>query len=176
MAKDKEKGLAFTLFTKECLNAKEIAVKVGVTEKTVGRWIKDGNWKKVRDANQNQSQNRLDRIQEVIDGLSTERLEILARIKEAKENLQNETNEEAKKELRQVVSELSKDAVRVDNGIAMWNKTLQSFHKETKVSLSVYIEVQNRIFEDLRSFDEDLYMKTLEFQQQHILSVSEILN
>lgn len=177
MAKAEEKRLAFLLFTKEGLNAKEISQKIGVTQKTTGKWIKDGEWKKVRDANQNQTKNRLERIQAVIDGLSTERIEVLSEIRKTKSKLLeigNDINET--KTANNRLSNLNKEAVRIDNGIAMWNKTLLSFYKETKISLSVYIEIQNKIFEGLRRYDETIYMKTLEFQQQHILEASEIFN
>ena len=35
---------AKVLYLKENLNQKEIAGKVGVTEKTMSRWVNDGNW------------------------------------------------------------------------------------------------------------------------------------
>ncbi len=176
MAKAEEKRLAFILFTKEGFNAKEISQRIGVTEKTIGVWAKDGEWKKVRDANQSQTQNRLERIQAVIDGLSSERIEVLSKIRDTKLKLTEIENKDEKKVLNEVLNDLNRDAVRIDNGIAMWNKTLLSFHKETKISLSVYIEIQNKIFEDLRRYDEKLYMKTLDFQQQHILTASETFN
>ena len=77
MAKDQERNLAFFYFTKENMEAKDIAAKLKVRPNTVGDWIKKGNWKKIRDANINQVGERLDRIQQVIDELSNERLEII---------------------------------------------------------------------------------------------------
>jgi uncharacterized protein YjcR len=64
------------------MEAKDIATKLKVRPNTVGDWIKKGNWKKIRDANINQVGERLDRIQQVIDELSNERLEIIKRQKE----------------------------------------------------------------------------------------------
>lgn len=36
------------IYLKENLTQKEIAGKVGVTEKTIGKWIQDGNWEQYR--------------------------------------------------------------------------------------------------------------------------------
>ena len=46
MAKDQEKNLAFFYFTKENMEAKDIATKLKVRPNTVGDWIKKGNWKR----------------------------------------------------------------------------------------------------------------------------------
>ena len=186
MAKDQEKNLAYFYFTEGNLIAKEIAEKVKVRENTVSDWIKKGNWKKLRDANTNQSTQRLDRIHQVIDEISNERLDIIKEIKlipvEIKKlekdirEIPNTTITDPMKEqvnsLKSELKDLKRSAVYNDQSIAMWNKTLQSFHKDNKITLSVYLEIQNRIFEDLRSKDESLYMKTLDFQHEHILEVS----
>ncbi|AFL98381.1 hypothetical protein [Ornithobacterium rhinotracheale] len=178
MAKDKEKQIAFHLFVDKNLTAKQIAdhPQVQVRHNTVCNWIKEGNWKKIRNAQISQSSERLERIQAVIDGLSNERLAILKEIKETKELLRDELDADLKKVAEKSLADLNSSAVRIDNGIAMWNKTLLSFHKENRISLSVYIEIQNKIFEALRAYDEAIYMKTLDFQQAHILEVSEQLN
>lgn len=44
-----KKEWAQSLYTKEGLTiAKELALKVGVTEKTMGRWINEGEWKTLK--------------------------------------------------------------------------------------------------------------------------------
>ena len=53
-----------------------------------------------------------------------------------------------------------------------WNKTLENFDKENKVSLSNYIHVMEEVFKDLLAFDSKLYKDTLDFQDQHINKVS----
>lgn len=40
--------LAKILFTREKLDQKEVARRVGVTEKTMGKWVNDFNWKMLR--------------------------------------------------------------------------------------------------------------------------------
>lgn len=43
------KNLARTLFTKDGVTTqKELAERVGITEKTIGKWIKDENWESER--------------------------------------------------------------------------------------------------------------------------------
>ena len=188
MAKEQEKNLAFFYFTKENMEAKDIATKLKVRPNTVGDWIKKGNWKKIRDANINQSGERLERIQQVIDDLATERLEIMQltkdipkKIKALEKDIQeipnkNITNEMAKQvaALKDELKTLNRQTVYIDQGIAMWNKTLASFQAENKTTLTKYIEIMDKIFGDLRAKDEGLYMQTLDFQHAHILEVSTI--
>jgi len=46
---EKKKEHAKLLYTKENItNQKELAERTGVTEKTVSKWIEDGNWKKLK--------------------------------------------------------------------------------------------------------------------------------
>ena len=48
ITKKEEKNYAQILYVNENLTAKEIAGRVNVSEKTVGKWIKDGNWEKLK--------------------------------------------------------------------------------------------------------------------------------
>lgn len=45
---EEKKYLAKILFTREHLEQKEVAIRVKVSEKTIGKWVKDGNWKDLR--------------------------------------------------------------------------------------------------------------------------------
>lgn len=186
MAKQEQKNLAFFYFTEEKLEAKEIAIKCKVRPNTVGDWIKNGNWKSIRDSKTNQSGERLDRIQQVIDDLAIERLEIMKQIKEYPEQireLEKEAREVSNKniqvelktqiaDLRDEVKDMKRQTVFIDQGIAMWNKTLSNFHTENKITLTKYIEIMEKIFSDLRKHDEKTYMKTLDFQHEHILQAA----
>ena len=186
MAKEQEKNLAFLYYTKENLDAKDIASKLKVRQNTVGDWIKKGNWKNIRDANMNQSGERLDRIQQVIDDLAVERLQIMKEIKEIPEKIKKleidnreipnkSITDPIKEEVLQLKGELKdlkRQTVFIDQGIAMWNKTLASFHYENKITLTKYLEIQNLIFEALRRENEGLYMETLDFQRDHILEAA----
>ncbi|MFC0344042.1 hypothetical protein [Epilithonimonas hispanica] len=190
MAKEQEKNLAFFYYTKDNMEAKEIASKLKVRPNTVGDWIKKGNWKKIRDANINQSGERLDRIQQVVDDLATERLDIMKMVKDIPEKiraLEKDIREIPNKEitdpmkaevseLKEEMKNLKRQTVYIDQGIAMWNKTLASFQAENKVTLTKYIEIMDKIFGDMRIKDEKLYMQTLDFQHAHLLDTSSQLS
>ncbi len=48
LSKTQEKEYAKILYVNEKLTQKEISERVGVTEKTVGKWIEVGGWNKLR--------------------------------------------------------------------------------------------------------------------------------
>lgn len=66
---EKAKGYAKILFVKDKLTQKEIALKTGISEKTIGKWAADGNWEKERKnfvlTRQEQMSNLLDELTEI---------------------------------------------------------------------------------------------------------------
>lgn len=48
LSKVEEKNYAQILYTRDNLTAKEVAERVGVTQKTIGKWIKDENWDRLK--------------------------------------------------------------------------------------------------------------------------------
>lgn len=48
ITKNAARDYAQLLYVNENLTAKEIATRVSVAQKTMGRWIKDGNWDQLR--------------------------------------------------------------------------------------------------------------------------------
>ena len=72
----KKKELAKLLYTKEnIINQKELAIRVDVSEKTIGKWIKEEGWEKLK------------------KNLLLTRQELYARLLEDFENLQNHIKE-----------------------------------------------------------------------------------
>jgi len=63
---------------------------------------------------------------------------------------------------------LREEARGISDEISKHNKTLLNLDKENRVTLGVYIDVMEGIFNDLRTFNEDLFLKTVDFQSQHI--------
>lgn len=59
LKKTQEKEYAKVLFVQESLTAKEIAERIGVTEKTLAKWVEDGEWKKLKRSLLNTKQNQL---------------------------------------------------------------------------------------------------------------------
>lgn len=62
---------AKVLYLKENLNQKEIAQKVGVTEKTMSRWVNDGNWDMLKSSLIVTKEEELRRIYMQINQLNT---------------------------------------------------------------------------------------------------------
>lgn len=175
MAKDKERGVARVWYIEQGKTAKEIAQKLNVTEKTVGDWVKKYGWKKERNARENSIDKRIDNIKSVIDDITEDRTSARVRLNELRQELleqQKDKDLEAIEISKDMISDIKREIVGYDDAISKWNKTLENFDKENKVSLSNYLYVMDEIFKDLQSYNQKLYMKTLDFQEQHINKVS----
>ncbi|AOR29550.1 hypothetical protein FORMB_25330 [Formosa sp. Hel1_33_131] len=175
MAKEKEKQLARIYYIEQGKTAKWIAVKLSLTEKTVGSWIAKYGWKELRNAKENGIDKRIDNIKEVIDDIIEDRSVSRTTLNKYKLDLvkaQEQKDQGTEKAIKEQISEVKREIVGFDDAISKWNKTLENFDKENKVSLSNYIHVMEEVFKDLLAFDSKLYKDTLDFQDQHINKVS----
>jgi len=150
MAKDREKRTARELYLLG-KSQKEIAELVNVTEKTVSRWVTAGNWKVIRDSKVNTGKTKTDNIKQILSDIAEETIAINRRI-------ENTTDREKLKELRKQRNQLADEA-------AKWNKALENLDKDNKVSFATYIQIFEDIFSNLQSFNEKLFMQTLDFQE-----------
>ena len=50
--------------------------------------------------------------------------------------------------------------------------SLENFDKEHTVSLSNYLHVMDEVFKDMQGSQPELYLQSLDFQEQHITKVS----
>lgn len=157
MAKDKEKQSAYLLYVVQMRTAKETALIVNVQEKTVGEWIKKGNWKAERNARMNRDKSRADKVKEVIDNLAEQSIEISKEIEAAKILKDKE-----------LVFDLNKRAVAISQQVAMYNKVLANIDKDAKISLETYLTIMELVFAALQSYDHAIYLKTLDFQAEHM--------
>ena len=164
MAKKKEQEVAKKLYVELYKTQKEIAEDLGVTEKTVGDWVKKFNWKQERDARLNNSTNRAENIKKVIAELTDSTLDTIEKIKVAEFNGD-----------KQEVLALKKEATRISQEVAMYSKALEKMEKDFKISLSTYLEVMEDIFQSLQNWDKDLYIKTLDFQKGHLSTIAQKL-
>lgn len=160
MAKTTEKRTAKELFLKGT-SQKEIAAIVKVQEKTISHWVKVGGWREERDARFNSSKNQIKQIKGLIAQLTERRINLIKLSDKAKEDQDLETLET-----------LQKEANRISAEVANYNKTLTNLDKENRISLGVYIDVMQTIFKALQIHNQDLYMKTLDFQDEHITETS----
>ena len=179
MSKETEQKIAKELYTNQNKTPEEIAHKTGVTLRTVQRWIKDGNWKKLRDAKANGSPQRIERTQLVVDSLPDRIKQLIKDETKARKELEEleelgdyEELKEEKAILRVKVETLRAEAASIDDAISKWNKRIENLNKEGKITLSIYMEVMERIFEALRLSNEPLYMQTLDFQENHLEDVA----
>ena len=66
---EKLNGYAKILFVQDKLSQKEISAKTDVSEKTIGKWVAEGNWEKLRKnfvlTRQEQMGNLLDELEEL---------------------------------------------------------------------------------------------------------------
>ncbi len=157
MAKEKERDVARKLFVELNRNQKEIALDLGVTEKTVGNWAKDGNWKAERTALVNNAQNRAEKFKAVLEDFADEQIMISSRIRDAESD--GNFNEAAI---------LRKTASTIASQVGMYQKALEKLDKDSKVLLSTKLEVTEHLFQAMQEFDKDLFLKTLDFQRYYI--------
>ena len=153
MAKERERRMAKELYM-QGKTAKEVARLVGVTEKTVSRWVAKYNWKTLRDAKIYSAKSKVDNIKQILADLAEETVAINRQI-------EKETDKEKLIDLRKRRNQLADEA-------AKWNKALEKLDDQNQVSLSTYIAIMEEIFNALKVYDEKLFYQTLDFQEKHL--------
>ena len=154
---------AFELVVVQGRSQKEASETLGISENTLSKWANDdqeGKWKDLREARQQCASTDAENTRQLLRLLSKQRLDIEGQIQDAV------ITEDADLEgmLRRKASGLSDEMSKI-------NKTLQSFDKKS-YTLGSYIDVMDDIFSSMRSFDELLWLQSIQFQTQHIRSVS----
>ena len=162
MAKDRERRTAQILYVDQNLTAKDVAERVGVTEKTVGDWALKHSWKALRDAKNSSPAKRINNIKQIISNLSDEWLEVDREVK----RLERDGGDS------KTIAETRSRIKGIDDAVSKWNKTLENIEKDSNVSLSTYLYVMEDIFDSLSQFNRDLYVKLVDFQEHHINNVS----
>lgn len=163
MAKLKERNIARHYYVENGKTAKEISDITGVSEQTLTKWINDpkDNWKDQRNSKVSKTEVRIDNIRQVINNLCDDRLKLDKSLKEA---------EAAKDGV--AVQLIRKHLAGIDDSISKWNKTLTTLDKENKVPLGVYLRIMDDIFKALSTYNEKLYLQTIDFQEEHINNVA----
>lgn len=137
VSKAQEREYARILYVSERLTLKEIAERVGVTEKTIGKWAEADNWDKLRKSllTTRQSQlvhwyNQLEAINEYI----AERPDVVIKGKSEPNPLQKNipTNAEA-----DTMSKITSNIQRL----------------ETEIGLGEYVEVSKKLLTFIQSVD-----------------------
>ena len=126
-AKTQERDYAKLLYTKEFLSQKEVAERVGVTEKTISKWSNEGNWKALRQSMIITKEEQLRNFYAQLDELNTQ-------IKKREEGKRFATNTES-----DTISKLS-SAIR---------------NMETETSVADIVEVMRKFINHIKITDFD---------------------
>lgn len=160
MAKATERILAKELYMKG-RQQKEIAEIVHVQEKTVSDWVAKGGWRGERDARINGAKAQVDNIKKIIGQITNERVDLIDQM--AKAEAANDNT---------LFQELNDRASKIADEVSKYNKALLTLEKENKITLSTYIDVMDDIFTAVKNYDPKIYLKLLDFQEQHLSDIS----
>jgi len=160
----KLKSSAYELIVIQEKTQKQVAEFLGISEKTVSDWANAGNWRDLRKSRQSAVSTANNNLKNIIALLSEQRLRVEQEISEA----QADGDKESELKLRKEASIISDDISKI-------NKSLRDNEKSNGITLGVYIDVMDDIFNNLRMFnlkircpkcgtEIDLYSETLEFQ------------
>ena len=127
----------------------------------MGIWIKKYGWRQERDAKINSTKSQIENLKVLIGKLTEQRITLIREIE----------NAEIKGDLEKV-SALQSKASRLSSEVANYNKTLLTLDQENKISLADYLEVMSKIFTAVQKYDSNLYMKLLDFQEEHLTEIS----
>src|SRR5690606_16533323 len=83
--KGQAKEYAKTLFLSENLHQKVIAERVGVTEKTIGRWIEQGGWRKLKRSLLTTKQTQISMLYDQLEWINNEIVERESKVANSKE-------------------------------------------------------------------------------------------
>jgi len=151
MAKDNERRAAHHMYVREGFTAKDIAEKLGLSQNTVGAWVNKYGWKQERTNRQIGPEKERKTILEILEGLSEERLDL-------------------QKIPRDDRSEEDLDRIsRITDEIAKLNKRLETIAREDgKISLETRMRCMDHLFNRMRERDPELYLKTIDFQEDYL--------
>ncbi len=153
---DKLKRTAFEFVVVQGLDQKDVAKMLNISEQTISKWAIEGNWRELREVRQQCSSTDADNTKKLLQLMSKQRLELETLIHDAVKVGDNESETKYRKQASSLSDEMSKI-----------NKTLLSLDSKN-FSLGSYIDVMDEIFNHLRMYDEELWVKTIDFQALHI--------
>lgn len=149
MAKDSERQQARILYIDHCLTAKEIAGRLKLAEKTVGKWVEVGNWKDLRVSKQTGPEVLVSKYNELLAALLDKRLQF--------EKKPNKTDDE-KAEYSSVIDEMSKISAMIER-----------IHKDNRPTLRTHIFCLEKFMTTLRNQQPKLFTEALiEFQIDYL--------
>lgn len=153
----KLRQMAYQYVVEQCKTQKETAALLGVPEKTLSEWAREGNWRELRKTRQSASGTARENIRRIVSILSEKRLNVEYQINEAVDASDTDL------ELR-----LRKEANQLSADMAWQRKNLEGLDKDNKITLGVYMDVFDDIFSAMRLYSAELFESTIEFQTVHL--------
>lgn len=160
MAKATERILSKELFMRG-KPQKEIAQIVNVQEKTLSEWVKKYAWREERDARINGAKTQVENIKKIIGQLTEERIKLIDQMEKAEADRDND-----------LFQTLNERASKIADEVSKYNKALMNLEKENRITLSTYVDVMDQLFEAIKNYDAKIYLKLLDFQEQHLSDIS----
>lgn len=156
MAKENEKQIAQTFYVEQCFTAKEIAVKLNVSEKTVGNWVEKGKWKELRLSHQTTPNALISKYNELLTTLLDKRLKL--------EKNTGSKIEDGDDKMRNIVDEMSKISACIDR-----------LQVDGKASLRTHIHCLEKFTSSLHQGNPKLFMQLIDFQKEYLTRLAEEL-
>lgn len=157
--KEKEKAQAKMLFIELGKPQKVIASMLGVSEKTISRWATDDKWNSERTARQMATKNikingrlAMSNLSQILIDLQQQR---------AKEFAKDQPD-------KGVIQTLDAAILSYTHGIAQAGAQVGKIMEDSKITLAVYLQVMDEIFNTLLAEDSKLHSLTIDFQERHI--------
>ncbi len=161
---EKIKRAAYEYVVVQDYTQEEAAEMLGVSPKTVSGWARTGGWRDLRKARQSAVSTANNNLKNIISLLSEERLRI-----------EQEIHEAQRTEKKDLELKLRKEASVISDDISKINKSLKDNDKANGITLGLYIDIMDNIFNNMRAADLkircpkcgteiDLFSETLEFQ------------
>lgn len=134
--KAQAKEYAKTLFLSENLHQKVIAERVGVTEKTLGKWINDGGWRKLKRSLLTTKQTQIGMLYDQLEWINndiasrdyqvatTKEADVISKITSAIERLEVETSiGETVEVAKKFISFVQQEDLALAKSITAWFDT-----------------------------------------------------
>ena len=153
----KLRHMAYEMVVEQGKTQKEAAASLGISEGTMSEWAMDGNWRALRKTRQSSASTARENITRMISLLSEKRLRLEEDIAQAIDDGDQERELDLRNQAQQISLEM-----------AYQNKSLSELNKEKQVTLGVFVDVFDEIFSALRSYDQDLFDRTIAFQTTYL--------
>lgn len=149
MAKDSERQQARILYIDHCLTAKEIAGRLKLSEKTVGKWVDAGNWKELRVSKQSGPEVLISKYNELLASLLDKRLTF---------EKKSTKSDDEKAEYASVIDEMSKISAMIER-----------INKDNRPTLRTHIFCLEKFMTTLRNQQPKLFTEPLiNFQIEYL--------